>query len=324
MELPSSNERLISLHNNQLIEPLLQGYWREGIQGIARCSNTPCGGNLFKFPQSSNTLKLKSVHAFFTGLLQTGSVTEEDIQHPEFQSFLHSLSSIISQMNAFQLSDVAFAIMKHNALLEHGFSGEVCNAMLLKLQDLSIERMLKLDFRMRRSKSSSTFSENIQKKIQEIFFEKFEHLFSGRNDDEFYNIATYISDNSHIIPMNIFKRFSCALLHLDEHRITILDVTVTIKLFSQFNELDEQSRNGLNKMVKLWIDFEPTARDVKQLFAFISGSRQIDKLAFEESGLIRYTLNYLDENCDYETVSCYGHLLKMVFKIRFGRKIEHF
>lgn len=267
------------------------------------------------FPQCSETLKSTTVHSFFTGLLQKDSVTEEDIEHPDFQTFLNTLKPAIAEMDAFQLSDIAFGIIKYKALVEHGISSEVCDAILMKLENLPFQRMLQLDYKMRKSESSSSFSEKIQPKIQEIFLKNVAHHFSHHNNDmkELYAIATYISDHSEIVPMDILKQFSSALVLLDEHRLNILDVSNMINAFSRFDELDGESRIALKKMVKLWIEYDPTPRDVKQLLAFISGSRKIDKLAFEESGLIRFTLNYLEENCNYEIFPCYGHLMKMVF-----------
>lgn len=277
------------------------------MQEIIRCRTSWSGNRHWETPTTT-------ISAFFIGLRKVESVTEVDIQQPNFRWFLNETKSIIPRMAAYELSDIVIGIMNHEILIQHEINGIVCDAILMKLQDLAFKRMLYLDFVMRKTKSTNTF-EAIHLAISELILNNIRQLFSGQNIHipELPSVARYMSDHPEMFQSDFLEQFSNALLVFDEHRLTIRRITSIIKIFSRFDELDMQSQIALNKMVEQWIENNPTSSDVEVLFALISGSRKFDKLAFEESGLIRFTLNYLDENCDSEALPCYGHLIKMVF-----------
>lgn len=89
---------------------LLQGYWREGIDGIMRRSST------------SPILCPNILEAFFIGLRKEDNITDEDVQSPNFQRFLNEWETLIPRLTvgAFgKMLDLAFNIKRSESTNFH-------------------------------------------------------------------------------------------------------------------------------------------------------------------------------------------------------------
>lgn len=99
------------------------------------------------------------------------------------------------------------------------------------------------------------------------------------------------------VQLDFLKQFSNALLLVNEKPLKIMNVLQVIKLFANVGELDDQSKIALKDMVRIWIESNPSSTDVELLLSLILEKKKFDKLAFEESGLIRFIFDYLDDIC---------------------------
>lgn len=283
--------------------------------------NTSCRSVLLKLPQNAEILDKRTVYAIFQNLQTVNSVTEDDIQHPKFQSLIKRTVSLIPQMTAAELSNITIGIIYHKALQQNEINGEIQDALLPKMHELPFDRMLFLDYIMHKTKSTNSF-ETIQRKGQGVFLENVGSFFTNHSNNiqTFANVADYMRKHVKSIPSppHILEQFSnalIALLHTDENRMNIQNIVQIIRLYSNFGELDGQSVQVLNKIVKLWIELNPTLTDVQLLLFLLSGGgSKPDKKAFEESNLIPFIFNFLDENFDEENLPCYEHMMKMVIK----------
>lgn len=245
-------------------------------------------------------------------------MTEEDLQHPKFQSFLDKLEETIPQMNGYELSSIAVDIMDNELLQKHEINKTVYDALMTKFQELTFKRMLYVDLIIQKNKSK-LFYQKLQLKMQEMFLENIESIFNNNNYDSktFISIANYMNDHSEIVRPDILKQFSTALLHLDEYQLHIASVRQIMMLFSKFVELDEQSKIALKKIVKVWTRSNPTLKDVELLLflLFKCNGNRTDKQAFENSGFIAFILNLLDKSCGEKVFASYRSLIQMVFII---------
>lgn len=283
--------------------------------------STSCRGVLLKLPQNAETLDKRTVYAIFQDLHAVNSVTEDDIQHPKFQSLIKRTISLIPQMTAAELANITIGIINHNAMQQNEINGKVQDALIPKMHELPFDRMLFLDYIMHKTKSTNSF-ETIQRKGQEVFLENVGRFLINHSNDmqTFTHIAEYMRKHVKIVSSDILEQFShalLALLHTDEIRLNIYEnILSMILLYSNFGELDGQSVQALNKMVKLWIQFNPTLTNIESLLSFLSQNKEKpDKKAFEESNLIPFIFNYLNEHFDKEILPSYEHMMKMVIKV---------
>lgn len=240
--------------------------------------------------QLTQKANFKDVNAFFSSLRKREFVViEKDIQHPKFQTFLQKTKSFIPRMCALQLCNIATCILYNKPLQQHQIAGKIQDALVMKMQELPIKRILQLDFIIRKSKSTDLF-EAIQLKIQEVFLGKVGHFLCNHHNHivTIDNIAGYMNHHTEIVSLDLLKDFSNVLLSIADYRIkSDSDMLSIIKMFSKFRELDEQSKNALKKMVNIWINLNLTTNSVEMMLSLISESEQIDKGAFEEAGFIR-------------------------------------
>lgn len=145
-----------------------------------------CRGIISKLPVNAASLDLRAVYAIFHNLQNENSVTEEDIQHPKFQTLLKRTESLIPQMAAAELSNIATGIMNHAILIQHEINNKIQDALMLKINELSFERILFLDYVIFESKSSGSFK-TIRLKVQEMFLEKVTRFFTDHSN----NIQTF-------------------------------------------------------------------------------------------------------------------------------------
>lgn len=270
-------------------------------------------GCISKLPQETN---LNAVHAFFSSLRKGESVIiEKDIKHPKFKTFLKRTLSFTTKMSALQLSDIAIGILYSKPLQQLEIAGNIQDALIMKMQELPFQRILQLDYVIRKTKSNHPF-EIVQLELQNVFLANVEHCLRKHNKDfrAINNIASYMCNHPEIVQAYLLREFSSVLLAIEDSRLKCNYAMLSIiKMFSKFYELDEQSKNALKKVVKIWIDLNLATNDVEMMLSLISESEKINNAAFEESGLIRFVVHYLDENCDTANVRrCCEHLIKMV------------
>lgn len=266
-----------------------------------------------------NTIKSTTIHAFFNGLWKGENITDVDIQHPNFQWFLNQTkTTITSRMSADELTDIAIGILNTKPLQEHEISGEVHDSLMLKIQELSFERMLNLDFIIRKTESTYFFK-RIQLKIEEIFRKEVENFLCRENNhiEALYAIAYYMNNHSDTVQPDIMEQFSNALLRTNEKPFEIERVLRILMVYCDFGELEGLSKDAFNKMVKKWIKCNPTLEYMQRLLSHLSVNKnKYNKQAIEESGLIEFSLNFLDKHCDKQCViPCCEHLMKMVIEI---------
>lgn len=275
-----------------------------------------------RLPQNSDNLPPTAIFATFRNLQNVEHMTQEDLQHYKFQSFLNRAESFIPQMTALELSDIAINILHTRPLRQNEIYGTIQDALMLKIEELPFERKLYLGVIIRKTQSALSFK-SIHLKIREIFLENVEWILADHHKDIqiLVSIAKYMDNNIEIIQMNILEAFSNALLRINAKPRNIHDSVSIIVVFSKFGALDAQSENALNKMIKLWIQFNPTLKEVETLLFLLSVNRTIqDKQVFEESGIIRFSLTFLSSKNSETVLSCYAHLMKMV--IFFSNAID--
>lgn len=241
-------------------------------------------------------------------------VTEEDIQHPNFQWILTETEAIIPRMNADELTDIVIAMFNNELLQQQNINDKIIDALMPKVHELAFNRMLTLESNTKNSNSL----QSIHLKIEEIFLKNVECFLADEKIQilTFVNIANYMERHIEIVSMNIIEAFSSALIRANEKPLNIHVPVSIILVYSKFGELGAQSENALKEMVRLWIQFSPTLGDVENLLFHLSANRaKQDKQAFEESGIIQFSLTFLSEKCNGIVLSlkCYEHLMRMVF-----------
>lgn len=274
-----------------------------------------------RLPQNSDNLAPTAIFATFRNLQNVEHMTQEDLQHYKFQSFLNRTKTLIPQMTAQELSDIAINILYPKPLRQNEIYCIIQDALMLKIEELPSEQMLCLGVIIRKTQSSSSF-ESIHSKIREIFLENAEHIISADhsyNIRSFFTIVNYMTRNVEIVRTDILEAFSNAVLLTDRRQLHIPNVETIIFLFSKFDELNGRSKNALNFMVNFWIEHNPRVTDIERLLSHLSRNGKLDKRAFEESGLIRFISTVLDEDesADRQTIRCFEHLTKMVMNTFF-------
>lgn len=278
----------------------LQGYWRKGIHGIMRCDST---------------LHPNTLDAFFVGLRKGNNIKEKDVRDPTFQRFLKETETLLPQMDASQLSNIANGILNNELLQQQKFIHKIKDALILKVHELPLVQMLIVDFNIKKSKLAD-FYQQIHSKIQEIFLKNVENFLLADHKKYipgFLDIARYLGNYRNIVDMNIIEAFSVALLRAKKRPLDIDNLVTIFLVYSNYGELGAQSIKALNELVKLWIKSNPTLDDVETLLYQISKARaRLDKEAFEESGIIQYSLTFLSKECNEKVISSYEHLMRMV------------
>lgn len=276
-------------------------------------------------PHKTTAMGPTALKKFFISLKTDEFLTEEDIQHPKFQSFLNKTSEIIPHMSGYELLTIAIGIMKCKALQQNEINGKVRDALILKLREIRFQELVLLDFNIYKSKSTD-FYETIQLKIHEFFLTNVENILFDANNGlvQFNNLAAFITrhiEKDRPVYTDILKRFASAFLARIEFQQMMIHegknlryLRQIIKLFSRFNVLDAQSKISLNSIIKVLIESCLALKDVELMLSVVSESRNLDKIAFD-SEFIPFVFNYLDGNCDKGVLHCYEYLMKMVLNI---------
>lgn len=174
------------------------------MKHYVRCS-TSCREIISTLPEIPGILDIRDVCVIFHNL-QKVNVSEKDIQNPKFQKLLKKSESLISQMTASKLANIATDIMIHKLLIENKINGKIKDALMLKINEVPFERMLFLDFVIFKSKSIKTILSN----VQEMFLEKVELFFTYYSNiiGTFVNIAGYMARHVKIVHSDFLEQFS--------------------------------------------------------------------------------------------------------------------
>lgn len=243
-------------------------------------------------------------------------MTKQDMLHPKFQSFLERTQFFIPQMNAHELSNIAMSIMNNKLLKQHDVTDQIQDTLILRIEQLSFDRIMVLGIIIRKTESSLEF-ESIHVKIRVIFLENAKRLLSSHNSNNIHslvNIAGYMTRNTEYVQTDILEAFSIALLRADKRELEIHEAVTIILLFSKFVKLSHHPKNALNDMVNFWIENNPRLTDIEDMCSHLSRNEKCFKSAFEESGLIRFISTVLDESSGEVAIQCFVHLMKMVIE----------
>lgn len=274
-----------------------------------------------RLPKNAEDLSPRSIFEIFRDLKNVQYMTEEDLNHFKFQSFLNRTESLFPEMTAYQLSDIAIDIMSNTLLkqnlIKDKIKDKIQDALILKMEELPFEQIMHLGVIIRKTRSSDNF-ESIHLKIREIFLQNVKHFLSSNHRNNIRSISTivdYMTRNVEIVQTDILEAFSNALLCTDIRQLRFPKIGTIILLFSKFGALENQSKNALNDMVNFWNECNPSLKDIEELLSHLLWNRRFDKQAFRESGLIRFILNVLDENIGELAFHCFEQLMRMVIKI---------
>lgn len=259
----------------------------------------------------------KDVIEFFRGLSEIKNVGADDVQKPEFQSLLSRTMEIIHQMAGSEILTVMIGTIHHEQLRKHPINNCAMNALIPKIRDLDFKGVAFLDYLIQRRKFNSSYK-RLRSEIQKTFLENVDRILEECNEfDNLLPTMIYMSKNANIVSARVLSSFSKLLMMADGH-YKIDDITNILILFSQFNNLEQQAIEALNKMVKMWCERNPKLRDVELLVSLLDHSEnpdKMDKRAFENSGLIRFIFDFLNESYHPKTFYCFINLIRMVLKI---------
>lgn len=272
-----------------------------------------------RLPSKSDNVTSKDVVEFFQGLSKTKCVRVEDVQKVDFQSFLRQTMEIIRRMAGSEILQVMIGIIHHEQLRKHPVNKCVMNALIAKIRALQFRDMAFLDYLIQRMKLNSTY-DRLRLEIQKTFLENVDGILDECKEFETLLMTTvYMRDNTNIVSTTVLNRLSHFLI-LTNGDYKVQDIRNVIALYSQFNYLEKQAIEALNKMVQIWCKLNPKIRDVGlliSLFVHNENRNKMDKLAFENSGLIRFIFDYLNESNDPQIIFCFADLIKMVLSITY-------
>lgn len=267
----------------------------------------------WKLPPIDIELTPKAVYGFFQNIKSTDCVTDNDVKTNSFQRFLNEAQPIITdQSSAKEILEILIGIINNTSLRGHCINDCVENALKLKISYISFRELAFLDYLIHRL-GLNDFYKELRLEIQMDFLSRIDELFNNcKNFDEIKLVVEYMRLNVDIISLEVLDKLAKCLMKINHTEYNIVDIMHVIVLFSNFDHLNEQSRETLNKMIKLWRERYPKFRDVELLLSLLVLLKNKSKRALEDTGLIQFVFEFLKKKCAYETLGCFQNLIEMV------------
>lgn len=238
--------------------------------------------------------------------LGAGIISDNALVHENFNVLIEASKLLLPKLTVTQNVQIFSQICQAEIPMFDELSETVAKALLEQIRLMSVDEIIRLDYSIRKyyareRKLSKLFEEMRQAARTSFIVKSNNELVDNQSYDKLIRMMKYLSNNQSLI-RNMDTMSLCAQLMLkDDWEFNKNDVVCVIITLARFSQLNEDSKELLKKMFRIWCFNETkTINDVLGILKLLLDKKLygIDLTPFHNATFVEHCVQHAIEQSD--------------------------
>lgn len=257
------------------------------------------------------------------GRLSAGIISDDALLHENFNTLIDATKLILPKLSVSQNVNIFTQLCEAQIPMFDELSEIVVNALLRRISHITVDDIISVDFSIRKYyarewKLSKSF-ETLRQATRTAFIVKANNeLVEDQTYDKLIRMMRYLSNNQSLVKNVDTMSLAEQLLLKEDCEFELNDVVCVIVTLARFLKPNNQSKQLLSKMFRIWCSRTESIADVKSILQLLTTKKleDIDLNSFNDPLFIRHCSNYAIQQKDvrsgFEILDGFNEMVRLL------------